>query len=56
MLTHAPVPELVDLCNKPVEEITVVAHTYERSVEVLQCLFKNILCFKVEVVGGLIEY
>ena len=44
VLTHLAVAELVDLSNKAVEEITVVAHTHKRAVEILKSLLKNILC------------
>ena len=53
MLAYLAVTELIHLCHKTVEEVTVVAHAHECTVKILQSLLKYILCLEVEVVGGL---
>ena len=55
VFTHLAVAELIDLGHKPVEEVTVVAHTNERTVVILQCLLEYILCLQVEMVGRLVK-
>ena len=55
MFAYAAMAKLVDLAHQTIEEIAVVAHHDERSVEVLQGLLEHILGLEVEVVGGLVE-
>ena len=55
MLTDAAVAEFVDLADKAIKEITVVAHHDERTVEIQKRLLQHILRLQVEMVGRLIE-
>ena len=55
MLAHLTVPEFIDFGHKAIEEVTVVADTDEGTVKILKCLFKDIFCLEVEVIGGLVE-
>ena len=56
MLADATAAELVDLGDKAVEELTVVADDDGRTVEGADSLFQHVLRRHIEVVRGLVEY
>ena len=55
VFAYASVSEFVDLVDESVEELTVVADEYYRSVESLDGILEDVLRHHVEVVCGLVE-
>ena len=55
MFSDPLVAEFVDFCYQAVQEITVVRHHNQRTVEVEQRLFQDIFRFHVQMVGRLVE-
>ena len=55
MFRHPLVAELVDFGYQAVEEVTVVRHHDQRTVEVEQRLFQDVFRFHVQVIRRLIE-
>ena len=55
MFSDPLVAEFVDFRHQSVQEITVVRHHNQRTVEVEQRLFQDIFRFHVQMVGRLVE-
>ena len=56
MLAYPSTTELIDLGDKTVEELTVVADHDGRTVEGTDSLFQHVLRHHIQVVRGLVEY
>ena len=55
MLSHPLVAELVHFAHQSVQEVTVVAHKYQCTVKVHECLFQNIFGLHIQMVGRLVQ-
>ena len=55
MLPHLAVSKLIHLAYESVEEFTVVANDYSRSVECLYGFLKYVFRRHVEMIGGLVK-
>ena len=55
MFANTLVSKLIYLGDKAIEEITVVTHNNECTIEIHQRLLEYVFCLHIQVVGGLIE-
>ena len=51
MFFNRTMAEFVNFCHQTVKEITVMTDNDQRPVKMNQCLFEDILCFQIQMIG-----